>query len=59
MNISSLQTILKQEEESIRDFTRRFEQDVQQVEAYSMDAVLQNFSRSSEVHTPLEDHTPS
>ena len=39
-NISFLQTILKQEEESIRDFTRRFGQPVQQVEAYSMDAVF-------------------
>ena len=45
-NISSLQTIIKQEEESIRDFTRRFGQAVQQVETYSMDAVLQNFRRS-------------
>ena len=45
-NISSLQTILKQEEESIRDFTRRFEQAVQSVESYNMDAVLQNFKRS-------------
>ena len=40
MNICSLQTILKQEEESIQDFTRRFGQAVQQVKAYSMDAVL-------------------
>ena len=45
-NISSLQTILKQEGESIQDFTRRFGQAVQQVESYSMDAVLQNFKRS-------------
>ena len=44
-NISSLQTILKHEEESIRDFTRRFEQAVQQIEFYNMDAVLQNFRR--------------
>ena len=40
MNISSLQTILKQEEESIRDFTMRFGQAVQQIESYSMDSVL-------------------
>ena len=39
-NISSLQTILKQEEESIRDFRRRFGQAVEQIESYSMDAVL-------------------
>ena len=39
-NISSLQTILKREDESIRDFTRRFGQVVQQIDAYSMDAVL-------------------
>ena len=45
-NISSLQTILKHEEESIRDFTRRFGQAVQQIEFYSMDVVLQNFRRS-------------
>ena len=32
MNISSLQTILRQEVEPIRDFTRRFGQAVQQVE---------------------------
>ena len=38
-NINSLQTILKQEKESIRDFTRRFRQAVQQVESYNM-AVL-------------------
>ena len=52
-NISSLQTILKQEEESIRDFTSRFGQAVQQVEAYSMDAVLQNFRRSFGPSTPF------
>ena len=45
-NISSLQTILKQEHKSIRDFTRRFKQAVQQIESYSMDVVLQNFKRS-------------
>ena len=37
-----LQTILKHEEESIQDFTRRFGQIVQQIEFYNMDAVLQN-----------------
>ena len=39
-NISSLQTILKQEGESIRDFTRRFGQAIQWVESYSMDSVF-------------------
>ena len=45
-NIISLQTILKQEGEPIRDFIRRFGQAVQQVEPYIMDAVLQNFKRN-------------
>ena len=39
-NISSLQAILKREDESIRDFTCRFGQAVQQIDIYSMDAVL-------------------
>ena len=51
-NISSLQTIIKHEEESIRDFTRRFGQAIQHVEAYSMDTVLQNFKRSFGPSTP-------
>ena len=45
-NIISLQAILKWEDESIRDFTRRFGQAVQQINIYSMDAVLKNFRRS-------------
>ena len=45
-NISSLQTILKREDESIRDFTRRFGQAFHHIHIYSMDAVLQNFQRS-------------
>ena len=52
-NISSLQSILKQEDESIRDFTRRFGQAVQQIDVYSMDAVLQNFRRSFGPTTPF------
>ena len=52
-NINSLQSILKQEAESIRDFTRRFGQVVQQVESYSMDEVLQNFRRSFGSSTPF------
>ena len=45
-NISSLQAIFKREDESIQDFTRRFGPVVQQIDIYSMDAVLQNFRRS-------------
>ena len=52
-NISSLQAILKREDESIRDFTRRFGQAVQQIDIYSMDAVLQNFRRSFGPTTPF------
>ena len=52
-NISSLQAILKQEGESIGDFTCRFRQAVQQIDIYSMDAVLQNFRRSFGPTTPF------
>ena len=52
-NISSLQTILKQEEESIRDFTRRFGQVVEKIESHSMDAILQKFKRSFGSSTPF------
>ena len=52
-NISSLQAILNREDESIRDFTRRFGQAVQQIDIYSMDAVLQNFRRSFGPTTPF------
>ena len=52
-NISSLQTIFKQEDESIRDFTRRFGGAVQQIDSYSMDEVLQNFQRSFGPTTPF------
>ena len=52
-NISSLQFILKREDESIRDFTRRFGQAVQQIDIYSMDVVLQNFRRSFGPTTPF------
>ena len=38
--ISSLQTILKRENESIHDFTRRFGGAFQQIDSYSMDVVL-------------------
>ena len=52
-NINSLQSILKREDESIRDFTRRFRQAVQQIDVYSMDAVLQNIRRSFGPTTPF------
>ena len=52
-NISSLQAILKREDESIQDVTRRFGQAVQQIDIYSMDAVLQNFRRSFGPTTPF------
>ena len=52
-NISSLQTIVKQEEETIWDFIKRFEQAVQQVEVYNMDTVLQNFRISFMPSTPF------
>ena len=52
-NINSLQSILKREDESILDFTRRFGQAVQQIDMYSMDAVLQNFRRSFWPTTPF------
>ena len=52
-NISSLQTIFKRENESIRDFTRRFGRAVQQINSYNMDAVLQNFQRSYGPTTPF------
>ena len=52
-NISSLQSILKRENEFIRDFTLRFRQAVQQIDMYSMDAVLQNFRRSFGPTTPF------
>ena len=52
-NISSLQTIFNQEDESIRDFTRRIGQAVQQIKSYSMDVVLQNFRRSFGPTTPF------
>ena len=52
-NISSLQSILKREDESIQDFTRRFGQAVQQIDTYSMDAILQNFRLSFGPTTPF------
>ena len=50
-NISSLKTIIKQEEETIRDSTKIFGQAVKQVEVYNMDTVLQNFRKSFALST--------
>ena len=52
-NISSLKSIFKREDESIWDFTRRFGLAVQQIDIYSMDAVLQNLRRSFGHTTPF------
>ena len=52
-NNCSLQSIFKWDDESIRDFTRRFGQAVQQIDTYNMDAVLQNFRRSFGPTTPF------
>ena len=52
-NISSLQSILKREDKSIRNFTRRFGQVIQQIDMYSMDIVLQKFRRSFGPTTPF------
>ena len=52
-NISTLQNIKMQENESLRDFVKRFGPAVLQVEAYSMDAVLQIFKRSICLGTPF------
>ena len=42
-----------QENESLREFVKRFGQAVLQVEAYSMDAILQIFKRSICLGTPF------
>ncbi|RVW14328.1 hypothetical protein CK203_099081 [Vitis vinifera] len=52
-NISTLQNIKMQDNESLREFVRRFGQAVLQVEACSMDAVLQIFKRSICPGTPF------
>ena len=45
-NISTLQNIKMQENESLREFVKRFGKVVLQVESYSMDTVLQIFKQS-------------
>ena len=52
-NISTLQNIKMQENESLKEFVKRFGQAMLQVEAYSMDAVLQIFKRSICPGTPF------
>ena len=52
-NISTLQNIKMQENESLRELVKRFGQAVLQVEAYSMDVVLQIFKRSICPGTPF------
>nr|CAN61770.1 hypothetical protein VITISV_041898 [Vitis vinifera] len=52
-NISTLQNIKMQDNESLREFVKRFGQAVLQVEACSMDAVLQIFKRSICLGTPF------
>ncbi|RVW72519.1 hypothetical protein CK203_053233 [Vitis vinifera] len=52
-NISTLQNIKMQDNGSLREFVKRFGQAVLQVEACSMDAVLQIFKRSICPGTPF------
>ncbi|XP_059591094.1 uncharacterized protein LOC132253328 [Vitis vinifera] len=52
-NISTLQNIKMQENESLREFVKRFGQAILQVESYSMDAVLQIFKRNICPRTPF------
>nr|CAN72090.1 hypothetical protein VITISV_019913 [Vitis vinifera] len=52
-NISTLKNIKMQDNESLREFVKRFGQVVLQVEACSMDAVLQIFKRSICPGTPF------
>ncbi|XP_010660774.1 uncharacterized protein LOC104881656 [Vitis vinifera] len=52
-NINTLQNIKMQDNESLREFVKRFGQAVLQLEAYSMDAVLQIFKQSIFPGTPF------
>ncbi|RVW74923.1 hypothetical protein CK203_049936 [Vitis vinifera] len=52
-NISTLQNIKMQDNESLREFVKRFGQAILQVEACSMDAVLQIFKRNICPSTPF------
>ncbi|RVW17495.1 hypothetical protein CK203_085521 [Vitis vinifera] len=55
-NISTLQNIKMQDNESLREFVKQFGQAVLQVEACSMDAVLQIFKRNICPGTPFSNH---
>ena len=52
-NISTLQNIKMQDNESLREFVKRFGQVILQVEAYNMDVVLQIFKRRICPSTPF------
>ncbi|XP_034704072.1 uncharacterized protein LOC117928268 [Vitis riparia] len=52
-NISTLQNIKMQENETLREFVKQFGQTVLQVESYSMDVILQIFKRSICLGTPF------
>ncbi|RVW50251.1 hypothetical protein CK203_110212 [Vitis vinifera] len=52
-NISTLQNIKMRDNESLREFVKRFGQAVLQIEACSMDAILQIFKRSICPGTPF------
>nr|CAN77213.1 hypothetical protein VITISV_037722 [Vitis vinifera] len=52
-NINTLRNIKMQDNKSLREFVKRFGQAVLQVEAYSMDAVLQIFKRGICPGTPF------
>ncbi|RVX11556.1 hypothetical protein CK203_015845 [Vitis vinifera] len=55
-NISTLQNIKMRDNESLREFVKRFGQAVLQIEVCSMDAVLQIFKRSICPGTPFLNH---
>ncbi|RVW59243.1 hypothetical protein CK203_101424 [Vitis vinifera] len=52
-NISTLQNIKMQENETLKEFVKHFRQAVLQVESYNMDAILQIFKRSICPGTPF------
>ena len=52
-NISTLQNIKIQENESLRDFMERFEQAVFQVESCNMDSIMHIFKQSIYLGTPF------
>ena len=52
-NISTMQNVKMQENESLREFVKRFGQVMLQVESYNMDIILQIFKRSICPNTPF------